>query len=120
LTAAIRQFSQEKIQDIASEHQYKYPGLEFVIRKMSGWHKEFSFDRIKELVVLISLEVELEEVGADRYDWVAGYVQNPIAFAKLLLAIGVLWIKASRTDDAQPYDPKCPMEITSTRWFAIH
>ena len=120
MEAAIRSFSNERIREITGEVLYKYPGLEFVVRKMSGWPKEFGFDKLKELVELIALEVELKEGGESRYAWAAGYAANPVGFITILLECNILWIKLSRTDEAKPFDPLNPAEVTSERYFAVH
>jgi hypothetical protein len=120
LTAAVRMFSNERITEISSEYAHIYPDLERVVRKMSGWPKEFPFQKLKEVLELLDLEVQMKEPWADRYSWVSGYAFNPKGFAQILLECGVLWLKQSRTDQAAPLDRTKPIEITDERWFAIH
>ncbi len=120
MATAIRSFSNERITEVSSEYAHKYPDLERIIRKMSGWPKEFPFGKLKELLELLDFEVQMKEPWADRYSWVSGYAFNPKGFAQILLECGVLWLKQSRTDQAAPLDRTKSNEITDERWFAIH
>jgi hypothetical protein len=120
LASAIRTFSNERITEIASEHAHTYPDLERVVRKMSGWPKEFPIQKLIDLLELLDFEVQMKEPWADRYSWVSGFASNPKGFAQVLLECGVLWLKQSRTDQAAPLDRTKPNDITDERWFAIH
>lgn len=117
---AIHAFSKERIREIADENATRFPGLEHVIRKMNGWPKEFDFNRLREWIEYIDLEVQDKLPGAEHYAWLSGFATNPVGFATALLEVNVLWIKKSRSDVAQQYDPKNPVEITTGCWFAIH
>ena len=117
---AVLSFSKERITEVAAEVEYKFPSMELIIRRMAGWPKEFPFSKLAELVEMIGLEIALEEGNAPRYAWAAGFATNPIGFVRILLESGILWIKASRTDEAKPQDPKNPLEISQDRWFAVH
>lgn len=117
---AIRDFSNERIREVTDEYRYKYPGLEFLVRRMNGWPREFPYDRVTTLLDLVVLEIEMKEPGSERYDWIAGFANDPRRFAELLLQHNILWIKLSRTDTAKPYDSKNSVEVTSERWFAVH
>ena len=120
MAVAIRTFSNERITEVSSEYSHTYPNLEHVIRKMSGWPKEFSIEKLSELLEFLDLEVQMKEPWADRYSWVSGYASNAKGFAQVLLECGILWLKQSRTDQAAPIDRTKPIEITDERWFAIH
>jgi hypothetical protein len=45
--AAIRKFSSEKLSDLGSEWNYKYPGLDSLVKQFSGWKKEFQFNSVR-------------------------------------------------------------------------
>jgi hypothetical protein len=120
LAEATFSFSNERIKEIAGEFAYKYPGLEQVIRKMSGWPKEFPYEKISNLVEQLDFEVQMNEFSAERYSWVRGYASNVKGFIQVLLETQILWIKQSRTDPASPYEPSNQVEVTNERWFAIH
>ena len=120
MAKSIRVFSDERIKEVTSEVAHKFPGLELIVRKMSGWPKEFSFDRLKDFAELLNLEVEMKEGGAEKFCWAGGFALNPIGFAEILLQTGILWLKLSRHDEPQPFDINNPVEITTGRWFAIH
>lgn len=120
MTSAVRAFSSERLKEVAGEFSYKYPGLELILRKMSGWRKEFPASDLSGLVELIDLEIQCKEPGHEKYAWVGGYGQNPMGFAMILLQCGMLWVKQSRTDEAKPLDVDSPIELNNNRWFAIH
>lgn len=120
MDTAIREFSVERIKEVTGEHDHKYPALERIVKTLSGGQKEFPIDKLKDILEIIALEVELKEPGADRYSWARGYVGDPFAFARVLLELGILWIKLSRTDEAVPFDPSDPVELNSTRCFSVH
>lgn len=120
MDAAIRSFSDERITEVAGEFAREYPGLEAIIRKMSGWPKEFPFSKLGDLIEILDLEVQMHEPASDRYAWVSGYSMNLMGFVSILLNCGVLWVKQSRTDSAKPFNANRPIELTSDRWFAIH
>lgn len=120
LRTAIRTFSNERIREVSSEQDYKFPGLEQIIRKLSGWPKEFPYKKLEELVENLDFEVQCGEPRAEKYAWVSGFASNVKGFAQVLVECDMLWIKQSRTDVACPFDPQNPCEITNERWFAVH
>jgi hypothetical protein len=120
METAIRDFSIERLKEVTGEFEYKYPGLERIVKKLNGGQKEFPLGTLKDILEVIALEVDLKEPGADRYAWARGYSEDPYSFARLLLECGILWLKLSRTDKAVPYDSSNPVELTATRWFAVH
>ena len=119
-SAALRRFSDEKISDLASEWRPKYEALELVIRHFTGWHKEFSLDKLRDLVQYMDLEIAENEGQSGRYSWVRGYAENPKGFARCLLECGFLLIKPSRTAQPKDYEPDNPHDLTDDAWFAIH
>lgn len=120
MVKSIRVFSEERIKEVTSEVAHKYPGLEFLVRKMCGWPREFPFEKIKEFAELLNLEVEMKEGGSEKFSWAGGFAANPIGFAQILLENGVLWLKLTRHDEPKAFDPNNRIEITTARWFAIH
>jgi hypothetical protein len=55
-----------------------------------------------------------------RYTWAGGYGQDPRSLARILLEMGFVLIKATRSSHAYAYDIRSPQEITPETWFAIH
>ena len=120
LHRAIREFSNERINEIASELRHKCPGLNHFLRRLNGWPKEFPYARIKELIEFIALEVEFKEPGVENYSWVAGFGADPRGLVATLLEEGILLMKLSRTDEPRPYERGNVVELTNERWFAMH
>jgi hypothetical protein len=119
--SAIAAFSDERIDDIASEHAHAYPALSLVLRKFKGWPKEFEFNKfVNDFVEYVALEVECKEGQSLRYTWAGGFVSDPKRFACILLEIGFLQIKANRTSQPRFFDVRNPQEITANTWLAIH
>jgi hypothetical protein len=120
LSSAIKKFSEERLREVASEWQFKLPGLEYFLRRMAGWPKEFPLSRFKEILDLICVEIPLKEPGSEKYEWLYGFAGDTRGLARILIEHDVFLWKASRTDRAVAYDPKHFFEVNDDTWLAIH
>ncbi|MGD1278209.1 MAG: hypothetical protein ABR964_13435 [Tepidisphaeraceae bacterium] len=120
VTSGIRQFSLQRLDDLESEWAFKWRGLGHLARRFRGWPKEFSLERIQELLIEIGCDFENGRVEAERYTWVRGFVEDPKAFAELLLTCGFLMHKLSRTDAPRVFDPSGGDRVSNASYFAIH
>jgi len=121
LDKAIEVFSDERIDDLESEYSHSYPSLGVVLRKFRGWQKEFSLQKFaSDFCEILALEVELNEGQSNRYSWAGGYGNDSKELALILLRIGFLQVKASRTATPYNLDVGHPQEIIESSWFSIH
>jgi hypothetical protein len=119
IEAAIRGYSAERLEDIASELNHSYPKLEVVLEKFRGKRKEFPLGCIDE----IATELAVEGSGREKlmpWAWAGTYMDRAIELAALLLEIGFLQIKMSRTARPEKYLPDSIGTITEDMWFAVH
>jgi len=118
---AIESFSNEKIDDLASEYIYKYHGLEFLMRRFSGWDKEFSVQKLlNDFISLIGMEIELREGNYSKYSWFNGVAQNPKDIIYIFMEIGFLLFKSNRSSKPIRITLHNRPEISDICWFAIH
>ncbi len=116
---AIRDYSAERLEDIASELNHTYPKLEVVFEKFRGKKKEFPFSCIDEIATELAIE------GSDReklmpWVWAGSFMDRAIELAVLLLDIGFLQIKMNRTAKPEKYLPDKIGVVTKDMWFAVH
>lgn len=119
LDIAIRNYSTERREDIASELHHTYPKLEVVLEKFTGKGKEFPFSCIDEIAT------ELAAEGVDRenlmpWAWAGTFMDRAIDLATLLLDIGFLQIKVNRTAKPEKYSTDKMGVVTKDMWFAVH
>ncbi len=117
---AITRFSEEKLEDLASEINYQYRGFDRLARKLRGGPKAFSRGRVEELAMEIALEFGSARPDAPPYKWAAVYENDPDGLARIMMEVGLLNFKANRTAIAEEYDPSSPVEITGGSWFEVH
>ena len=115
LRAAILKFSEERIQDLASEHRHDYPGLDDLVRKFAGWPKEFDVSRLGDFAAQLFIDVDDRNA---RYSWAGGFGENAAGLAKELLTCGALLFKPSRTAAPQRFNPS--EDLPDDFWLAIH
>ena len=119
LENAIRGYSAERLEDIASELDHTYPKLEVVLDKFRGKKKEFSLGCIDE----IATELAVEGVGREKvipWKWAGTYMDRALELAVLLLEIGFLQIKLNRTAIPEEYLPDKIGVVKEDMWFAVH
>src|SRR5262249_43097952 len=104
IRAATRLFSAEKIEDLASELQHRYPGIDRVVRRMIGWPKEFPVSRFHDLAIQLGLDVEERTPEVSKCTWAGGFTENPLGLAAVLLEVGVLQYKAKRDSAPEIFD----------------
>ena len=103
MKAAMKKFSSERLEDIASELEYLYPSFIGFLRHFNGYPKEFPTHRIKDAVencILSSMEPD-----KNRLSWIGGYENNYHELLKVMLENQILLFKNSRTDTAQIFNP---------------
>ena len=119
IVEARRRFSEERITDLASEHQHKYRGIDRVVRKMAGWPKDFGPEKAGDLV--LAVVDAIESTGeAVPFAWVKGYIDDPLGLMRILVELGVLKTKQSRTDKPRDWVPENPTEIDKNTWYSVH
>jgi Cdc6-like AAA superfamily ATPase len=116
--SAIRKFSSERLSDLGSEWNYKYPGLDSLVRHFSGWKREFQLSDLSDLAATVALRV-MDDHHIP-YAWVGGYGENPLGLARILLECQFFLYKRSRTDDAHPFDLSYHRELTEKDYVAIN
>ncbi len=119
LDIAIRDYSTERLDDLASELNHTYPKLKVVLKKFRGKKKEFPFSCIDEIATELAIE------GIDReklmpWVWAGTFMDRAIELASLLLDIGFLQIKINRTAKPEKYLPDKIGVVTEDMWFAVH
>ena len=120
LSLGLRKFSDSRITEVASEYEAAYPGLGQIIRKFTGFAKEFPIDQLKGIGEEAWLERECGDESASEYAWAAEFAEDPVAFARALLECGVLLYKRDRTQPPDLYDLDKRPEVNHLTWLAIH
>jgi hypothetical protein len=115
---AIRKFSGEKVADLGSEWNHKYPGLNALVKHFSGWKREFQLADLSDLAATVALRV-MDDHHLP-YAWVGGYGENPLGLARILLECQFFLYKRSRTDEAHIFDLSYHREITEEDHVAIN
>jgi hypothetical protein len=113
-------FSKERLEELASEYRHDYPGIDKLILRFSGRRKEFCYDELKEFAEMVWIDVDDRCRSTLQYSWAGGYGERPDELAAVLLKLGVLQIKASRTSPPQSVDGGRPANIHTGSWFAVH
>jgi len=118
ISEGIRRYSTERIQDIASESTYTYPGLNIVLERFRGKAKEFDITLLDDIATEFAIEA-FEHQDAPWF-WAGQFDKRAKDFAELLADIGFLQIKVNRTASPTPYDRAKMGRINSNMWFAVH
>jgi hypothetical protein len=117
---AVRKFSIGKLEDLGSDLGYRYHGIDALVRRMTGWPKEFPLNRVADLAIAVWMDLEGSAPGNLPYKWAGVYSDDPLGLARVFLETGVLMLKQSRTAPAQIYDPEVHTELRPDMWFAVH
>ncbi len=118
---ALKLFSEEKIEDLASEKHFLYPYLNLALKRFRGWPKEFSYKQFKsEYAEMINLEIVCKEGNAIKYSWAGGYDKDAKGLAVILLEVGFLLFKSDEKSRTAQYDIDNPQNLTENTWLAIH
>ena len=118
MVTAYRKFSKDRVDDIAKELDYLYPGFDIFLRCFTGYPKEFPFAKFKDAVDFAILK-SLDE-KAPRYIWVQGYEHTYHELVRLMLENGILLYTRSRTDPAVPYEANQHDFSLESPWLAFH
>lgn len=110
---AIMRFSNERLEDLASEKRHLWPGSDHLVPRCRGWPKEFPASRLDDLALKVAEEVESEPHGSPVYSWAAGYIDDPLALGRILAECGGLLVKANRTSKPHRFDLDSPKELTN-------
>jgi hypothetical protein len=119
MVQAIRRLSKERVGDLGSEWADKYPGLDALVRRFSGWKKEFQLRSLREFAEAAALEVMCDLGKSVPNRWAGGFGEDHIGLAKILLECNVLLFKQSRTDEPTIYDSSFHHELSDDDWVAI-
>lgn len=118
MNKAFRDFAEERISDSASVYQQKYPALDRLYRRFRGKDREFNTEILREIAFDVAEESERGVTG--NHDvWVAGYLDNPLGLARILLETGFLLFKSDRKAEPRPFDPDMD-RLDENSFFAIH
>jgi len=118
MNGAVKRFSEGRLDDLASNHQYDYPGLNIVLAQFAGGAKEFDCERLREVSFHLADRAQKEENA--RYGWAVGGVDDPLLLARTLLKIGFLQLKEGRSSLARQPESEDLDLINETNWYAIH
>ena len=117
---ALRQYSVYRLGDLDSEYRFIYPGLGDVLNQFFGKEKEFPFEGIDEMTTKLACDaIDHGNMGTP-WQWAGAFDERAEDFARLLLDIGFLQVKANRTAPPQEYKPDTMGQIKSSMWFAVH
>ena len=115
---AVREHSNERLNDLVSDLRYVYPRLEIVLEKFRGKEKEFPFKTLDDIAT--ELAVEALEGDNATWFWAGQFDERGVDFAELLADIGFLLIKENRTALSKPYDRSKMGHIQPNMWFAVY
>ena len=118
MIAAYRKFSKDRVDDIAKELEYIYPGFDVFLRCFTGYPKEFAFTKFSDAVEVAHLKSLDDELS--KYKWVRGYEHNYQQLAVVMLENGILLYKRSRTDPAIPYEANQHDISVGEPWLSFH
>lgn len=112
-------FSEARRDELASQFNFQYPGLSYVLRFFSGRPKEFDSDIIQEVGMqatdLVDKNTNLRDMS-----WATCGFADPLALARALLHCGFLLLKDGRSARARVPDEVELQMIDKSKWFAIH
>lgn len=118
--AGIREFSKERLADLASFHRTGYPGLDLLVQRFKGKPKEFPLRVVEDVVLDVQAEIERETAASKQFLWAGGYMDDPKGFARILLEIGFLFYKENRTAPARSFDSDSDGDVSTNAWFSIN
>jgi hypothetical protein len=116
---AVVKFSEQRLDELASLNQYKYPNASLVFRQFKGKRKEFDISLIQEVGMKMYDLVDRNNLLKD-LDWATGGFEDPVSLSRALLDTGFLKIKAGRSDPARTAEPEEIQLIDSSAWYAVH
>lgn len=118
ISQAVREHSDERVQDLVSDLTYVYPRLEIVLNKFRGEEREFPFQSLDDIAT--ELAIDALETADGEWLWAAQFDGRGVDFAELLADIGFLQIKDNRTARPKAYDRSRVGRIQPDMWFAVH
>lgn len=116
---AMVKYSNERLEDLASEKNYIYPGLRKVLNKFYGKKKEFNLEIVKDIATELEIE-RIEKGDKIPFIWACYFDSSPSQLAEILLGIGFLQIKPNRTAAPEAYDSTRHNSINADTWLAVH
>ncbi len=116
---ALREFSDDRISDLADLHRYAYPLLGLVIREFRGQTKEFPADVVQEVAFRIA-EMARKNMTEPKLSWAIQGFEEPVLFARILVACGFLKVKEHRTAMARIASEDQLEKLSPQNWFAVH
>jgi len=117
---ALRQYSTERLGDLVSEYRFIYPELDKVLQKFFGKQKEFDFNILDDIATELAVEALDHGNMGMPWQWAGGFDDRAEDFARLLIDLGFLQVKANRTAPPEEYNPDQMGPISSSMWFAVH
>lgn len=118
ISFAVRAFSKERAEDIASELEYVYPSFQNLLRQFSGFQKEVKIAKIQDAVDKCII-AELDKTSS-AMTWIRGYEKDPMQVAKILLENGILLFKHNQKDAPQPYNSQEHDVYSDKAFVAFH
>lgn len=112
--------TKEALENLASVHRTGYSNLDEVAKCFRGQHTEFSLERIRNVAFDLASDVQEGNARGKRVQWAGGYMDDPKGLAEILLTVGFLLYKESRTSAPRQYDRDQDGPISDTAYFAVH
>jgi hypothetical protein len=119
LSEAVRRNSQEKLEELEQEFEYKYPGIGWVIKHLAGRQRELSLNDLRDISETIAIELLDDQENMKRYTWAGQFESRPKDLVYCLIDAGVLLVKTSRSAPPQPVDPEVLNNALDSPWFAV-
>lgn len=119
IDSAIIEFSEEKLEDIASDWNYVYPGLDSLMKRLRGTHKDMPFEKLREFAYQVGLEVQEGRAESYSYAWVGGLWEDPQELAAVLINCGLMYMKEHREARPDLHEFIERDAISERNWFRV-
>lgn len=117
LEAALRAFSEERIDDYCSDNLTVLPDIRAVVQQFHGGKKEFDLEYVREIAYRAASRIKQDE---QRNGWIFAGLDSPVDFARRLLMSGFLMAKQGRHGEARVVAEHELELVDEQNWFAIH
>ncbi len=115
---AIRTFSENRLDDLSSDHLHTLPGLRMVTQQFIGGKKEFDTEHLREIAFRLASRTLSDSVTMP--DWIGAGIDDPADFSRRLVMAGFLLVKDGRHDEPHEIDEDDLQSIDEHNWYAIH
>jgi hypothetical protein len=113
-------FSNEKLEDAASEWNYRYPRLDIIVKMLRISRREFQVKELEETCLALDEAIEKDGQLRSTLAWLRPLLEDPREVAVVLLRSRVLMSKQSRQALPKMRESVFLHELSIESWLALH